>query len=48
MNSYNNSYHSTIKMSPANVNKKNEKLVFSNQYDSFFKDAFYEFKFKKR
>lgn len=30
--SYNRSYHSSIKMAPINVNKKNEKIVFANLY----------------
>jgi hypothetical protein len=42
--SYNNSYHSSIKMAPSEVNKKNEKIVFSNQYGSL-DDTYCEIKF---
>ena len=32
VNAYNNSHHRSIKMSPATVNKDNEKTVFNNLY----------------
>jgi transposase InsO family protein len=34
VHSYNNTYHSTIKMKPADVNKRNERSVFMNIYGS--------------
>lgn len=44
--SYNKSYHTAIKMSPIQVNKKNEKRVFNNLYGKNLNDAYIQFKFK--
>ena len=46
VDSYNNTYHSSIKMTPSEVNKSNEKKVYANQYDSYFKVSSYKFKFQ--
>jgi len=45
INSYNNSYHSSIKMKPSEVNLKTKDKVFKNLYGSYFDN---EIKFKFR
>jgi hypothetical protein len=47
IDSYNSSYHRSIKMRPIDVNKSNESLVFQNLYNAkSFKDIFYKEKMK--
>ena len=46
ISSYNNSYHSSIKMKPSEVTSKNQDIVFKNLYGSYY-DNIIHFKFKK-
>ena len=46
VNTYNISYHRSIKMSPISVTKKNENIVFNNLYSNYLFRPI-EFKFKK-
>ena len=47
VDSYNNTFHSSIKMAPSQVNKKNEQQVFNNLYECKIKDCdFIRFEFE--
>ena len=47
VDSYNNTFHTSIKMAPSQVNKKNEQQVYNNLYECKIKDCdFIRFEFE--